>query len=77
MYALVSYKNLTSELCFHCKYGFFFTQMASITLLMILMMESMPWRSLFVAFLLFSAIVFARQAEQGKRKHSFERKKRL
>lgn len=60
MYALVSYNNLQHEMCFHCKYGFFVTQFGSVLILTFLMVESMPWKSLLVAFGIFCTIVFAR-----------------
>ena len=77
MYSLVGYNNLRHELCFHCKYGFFAIQTISVILVQFFLLESLPWKTMLVGFLLFCSIIFIRQLGIEERKQKFERNQQL
>ena len=74
---MVGYNDLKQEMCFHCKYGFFVSQSISVLLLTFLMLESLPWRSFLVAFLLFCIVIGVRTIELDERKKQMAKKQRL
>lgn len=73
MYALIGY-NSRHELCFHCKYAFFFLQTVSVFLVTFFLLNSLPWLSFISAILIFVGVIVVRQLgiDERKKKHEYK-----
>mmetsp|Transcript_13487 Transcript_13487/g.22963 ORF Transcript_13487/g.22963 Transcript_13487/m.22963 type:complete len:87 (+) Transcript_13487:525-785(+) len=67
MFFLVGLNDLKKELCFHCKWGFLILQTLSILLLSLLILEQVPYLTMFIALVIFGFIIFVRSVSQNER----------